>query len=190
MSPLSTSEIGCREVTDASASAAGCEIEVKDHASYVPMVPNEQLAGVFAAAVADLGVPMEFDPKTPDVKSGATDQGNVCFTVPAIHPNYDIGAPVGATNHTEGFTKATGTLFAFERTLVVGQALGQSAWAILTDDELATNVSKAFEATVLKRRQYITKEEEWLAVTIYNEELSREGASPASRVGKCTCNHD
>ncbi|OKL56347.1 hypothetical protein UA08_08537 [Talaromyces atroroseus] len=101
------------------------------------MVPNEQLAGVFASAMADMDVPMEFDPGTTEVKPGATDQGNVAFVVPSIHPNYDIGAPLGATNHTEGFTAAAGTPFAFKRTLVVGQGLAKTAWAMLTDDELA-----------------------------------------------------
>ncbi|ETS79283.1 hypothetical protein PFICI_09136 [Pestalotiopsis fici W106-1] len=174
----------------AGAAAAGCDIELEDHTSYVPMIPNKALAATFADAMSDLGVPMEFDVNTTEVKAGATDQGNVTFVVPAIHPNYDIQAPKGATNHTIGFTAAAGTDFAFERTLVVGLGLARSAWVVLTDDKVADEMKAEFEADKDSRRSFLSEEEELQAVINYDKESFEKGEVPIRPGGNCSCNHD
>lgn len=36
---------------------------------------------------------------------GSTDQGNVTYEIPAIHPVYKIDTPPGVGNHTPGFAE-------------------------------------------------------------------------------------
>lgn len=174
----------------AGALAAGCEIEVQDLTSYVPMVPNKKLGASFAKAMADLGVPMVFDINTNEVKPGATDQGNVAFVVPSIHPNYDINVPVGASNHTAGFTAAAATEFAFERTLVIANGMARAVWDVLTDDGINAAMRAEFDEGVKARRSYLSEEDEKVALTSYDKELFETGAAPLRPLGKCSCGGD
>ncbi|KAK2738467.1 amidohydrolase [Colletotrichum kahawae] len=144
----------------AGAIATGCKMQVEYDVFYAPMRPNKQLSLVFADSAADLGIPMLCDVNTKEVISGATDQGNVGCVVPVIHPVYGIEAKEGQSNHTVGFTEAAGTESAHERTLVIAKALARSAWAVLTDDEIASKVQREFEETVAERRRKISYEEE------------------------------
>ncbi|KAF4854329.1 Peptidase M20 domain-containing protein 2 [Colletotrichum siamense] len=144
----------------AGAIATGCKMQVEYDVFYAPMRPNKQLSLVFADCAADLGIPMWCDVDTKEVISGATDQGNVGCVVPVIHPIYGIEAKEGQSNHTVGFTEAAGAEPAHERSLIVAKALARSAWAVLTDDEVASKVQREFEETVAERRRKISCEEE------------------------------
>ncbi|KAF5501265.1 Peptidase M20 domain-containing protein 2 [Colletotrichum siamense] len=144
----------------AGAIATGCRMQVEYDVFYAPMRPNKQLSLVFADCAADLGIPMWCDVDTKEVISGATDQGNVGCVVPVIHPIYGIDAKEGQSNHTVGFTEAAGAEPAHERSLIVAKALARSAWAVLTDDEVASKVQREFEETVAERRRKISCEEE------------------------------
>ncbi|KAI8154176.1 hypothetical protein K4K49_009808 [Colletotrichum sp. SAR 10_70] len=139
---------------------AAVEYAVEYDVFYAPMRPNKQLSLVFADCAADLGIPMWCDVDTKEVISGATDQGNVGCVVPVIHPIYGIEAKEGQSNHTVGFTEAAGAEPAHERSLIVAKALARSAWAVLTDDEVASKVQREFEETVAERRRKISCEEE------------------------------
>ncbi|KAJ0344286.1 hypothetical protein COL154_010245 [Colletotrichum chrysophilum] len=144
----------------AGAIATGCKMQVEYDVFYAPMRPNKQLSLVFADCAADLGIPMWCDVDTKEVISGATDQGNVGCVVPVIHPIYGIDAKEGQSNHTVGFTEAAGAEPAHERSLIVAKALARSAWAVLTDDEVASKVQRELEETVAERRRKISCEEE------------------------------
>jgi hypothetical protein len=69
----------------------------------------------------------------------------VTYTVPGIHPIYDIGAAPGEGNHTHGFTKHAGTDYAFEQTLKFADGLAQVGFEILKDDTYAQKVTEEFK---------------------------------------------
>ena len=56
--------------------------------------------------------------------TGSTDQGNVSWVVPAIHPTFNVGA--FAINHTEAFTQVAATDAAHKAMIEVGQALAMT----------------------------------------------------------------
>ncbi|KAH7019370.1 hypothetical protein EDB80DRAFT_746263 [Ilyonectria destructans] len=99
---------------------------IPDHSSvdycyqmvYAPLHPNKLLSIVFTEAM---------------VIGGSTDQGNIGFIVPVIHPIYGIDSKEGQFNHTVGFTEAAGTEDAFRRTLKVGNGLARVACVVFVD---------------------------------------------------------
>ncbi|KAI3551224.1 amidohydrolase [Colletotrichum filicis] len=167
----------------AGAIATGCEMKVEYDVFYAPLRPNKQLSLVFADAAADLGIPMWCDVDTKEVISGATDQGNVGCVVPVIHPIYGIEAKEGQSNHTAGFTEAAGAESAHERSLIIAKALARSAWAVLTDDEVASKVQREFEETISERRLEISLEEEMSLITKDSTQIS----TPVKKL--CSCDN-
>jgi len=169
--------------------ATGCEMEVKDHTSYCPLLPNKGMTKIFSDAMASLDVPMICDFKTRELTSGATDQGNVALVVPAIHPSYDIRAGPGNGNHTAGFTHAANTDFAFDRTLQVGMGMAQTAWAVLSDDAVAAAVKAEFDGDKERRRVTVKAEEELALVTRWDKEAYENG-TPSRQPTKCSCSDE
>ncbi|RGB28334.1 hypothetical protein C1646_767943 [Rhizophagus diaphanus] len=92
---------------------------------------------------------IEFKPKEEQekVSLGSTDQGNVTYVVPGIHPLYDIKAPQGSGNHTIGFTNAAKTEFAHEATLTASKGIALTALDFLIDDEFAKQVKCTFNTS-------------------------------------------
>ncbi|GBC10388.1 hypothetical protein RclHR1_00960005 [Rhizophagus clarus] len=76
---------------------------------------------------------------------GSTDQGNVTYVVPGIHPFYDIKPPEGCGNHTIGFTNAAKTESAHDDTLIASKGIALTALDFLIDDEFAKQVKDAFD---------------------------------------------
>ncbi|RDW65117.1 hypothetical protein BP6252_10768 [Coleophoma cylindrospora] len=132
---------------EGAAKATHCQINVERGRVYAELQPNQSLCALFAEVVGDLGIPMMCDFKTGIVNGGATDQGNVSYVVPSIHPVYGIQAGVGEFNHTVGFTKASGTKWALDRSLLVAEGLASTAWKVLADDVVASRVREEFEKT-------------------------------------------
>ena len=76
---------------------------------------------------------------------GSTDQGNVTYIVPGIHPLYDIKPPKGAINHTPGFTDAAKTEVAHEATLTASKGIALTALDFLVEEEFVKQVNMAFD---------------------------------------------
>ena len=79
------------------------------------------------------------------ISVGSTDQGNVTYIVPGIHPMYDIKPPKGAINHTPGFTDAAKTEVAHKATLTASKGIALTALDFLVDEEFAKQVKKTFD---------------------------------------------
>lgn len=166
--------------------ATGCDIKVERGKVYAELQPNKFLCTMFSEAVQALEIPMMCDFETLVVNGGATDQGNVCHVCPAIHPVYGIQANEGEYNHTTGFTRASGTDWAFDRTLVVAEGLANVAWELLTNDTVATTVRNEFEASQQERRA-AGKEVSMESLSSYDEKLfTQAGIVPI----RCSCGHD
>ncbi|KAI9726673.1 MAG: hypothetical protein M1834_008938 [Cirrosporium novae-zelandiae] len=125
--------------------ATGCEVEVTDGSLYADLRPNKFLCILYTEIMAKLNSPVFCDVNTTEVIGGSTDQGNVSYVVPAIHPIYGIPVGPGNSNHTIGFATAAGTEEAFDRSLVVAKGLAITAWSILADDAVANKMKKEFD---------------------------------------------
>ena len=68
------------------------------------------------------------------------------YTVPGIHPTYEIGCGPGEGNHTHGFTKHASTDYAFEQTLKFADGLAKVGWDVLRDELFAQQVTEEFKA--------------------------------------------
>jgi amidohydrolase len=90
---------------EAGALASGAELSIKDHPVYADMRHDHDLVALYKANAEALG--RKFGGTTTFTRF-STDQGNVSYVVPAIHPIIDIDcAP--AVNHQPEFTAATVT---------------------------------------------------------------------------------
>jgi amidohydrolase len=171
---------------EGAATATGCEIKVERGKVYAELQPNKSLCTLFSEVVQDLGIPMMCDFNTSIVNGGATDQGNVSYVVPAIHPVYGIQAGAGEFNHTIGFTNASGTDWAFDRSLLVAEGLAKTAWKVLTNDDVAIKVKKEFEKSKRDRQAAGTD--------VSLDDLASFDESAFSQAGivpiRCSCGHE
>ena len=83
--------------------------------------------------------------------SYSTDQGNVSYKCPSIHPVYRIPAPNNAANHTKEFTAAASTDEAYRLTLQTATGMAATAWKVLSDDKLAADVKAEFGAQMSRK---------------------------------------
>lgn len=170
---------------EGAATATGCSIKVERGKVYAELHPNKFLCTIFSEAVQDLGIPMVCDFETGVVNGGATDQGNVSYVVPSIHPVYGIEANKGEYNHTLGFTRAAGTDSSFDRTMLVAEGLAYTAWKVLSDDDVASKMKAEFD----KDRK--DREDAGTLISIadlgsYDEQtFTKAGVIPI----RCSCGH-
>jgi len=82
----------------------------------------------------------------PHPGSYSTDQGNVTYVCPGIHPVYNIPNAQGA-NHTKEFTAAVITEEAYHLTLDTAKGMAATAWKVLKEDDFAREVKAEFEKT-------------------------------------------
>lgn len=131
-----------RRCMEAGAIATGCKLEVEEESGYADLRINMSLCGSFKKHMDANGIKIL---ESEGYIAAATDQGDVSYVVPALHAVIGIPVDDGSQNHTPGFTKATGTSVAHERTVASGKALAMTGWDILVDDALYQRVKQDFE---------------------------------------------
>lgn len=131
--------------------ATGCEVSIETQLSYYDMRPNKALCTAFVAEMKSLNTPVSclFDMKLP--YSWSTDQGNVSYVCPSIHPFFPISAP-DIFNHSAPFQVASGTDLAFSNAIKMAKGMAATGIRFLTDDELASKVRNDFEEDQAKIR--------------------------------------
>jgi amidohydrolase len=124
----------------AGAQASGAEVEVKwAPYRYLPMNNNASLASAYEANATAVGRSFLGQPVE---STGSTDQGNVSWVVPAIHPTFNVGA--FAINHTEAFTQVAATDAAHKAMIEVGQALAMTGVDVVLNEELLRQAKSEF----------------------------------------------
>jgi amidohydrolase len=124
----------------AGAQASGAQVEVKwAPYPYLPMNNNNTLAAAYEANAKAVG--RSFLGQAVE-STGSTDQGNVSWVVPAIHPTFNVGA--FAINHTEAFTEVAATDAAHKAMIEVGQALAMTGVDIVMSPELLREAKSDF----------------------------------------------
>jgi len=128
----------------AGAQASGAQVEVKwAPYPYLPMNNNPPLAGAYEANARAVGRSFM---KQAVESTGSTDQGNVSWVIPAIHPTFGVGA--FAINHTEAFTQVAATDSAHQAMIEVGQALAMTGVDVVLDPELLARTKAEFRGEV------------------------------------------
>jgi metal-dependent amidase/aminoacylase/carboxypeptidase family protein len=94
-----------RRCFEAGALASGATLAIKEHRVYADMRHDPDLTWLYRANAEALG--RQFGGAN-EFNRFSTDQGNVSYVVPAIHPILDIGS-APASNHQPGFAAATVT---------------------------------------------------------------------------------
>lgn len=132
----------------AGAETAGCIMECTMDISCDPVVTNAGLAELYKQHAQELGV--KFDDDDPDVVHfvASSDMGNVCHTVPSIHPIYRIKAD--GPNHTPEFTHAAGQPSAQEPTLVAAKAMALATLSLFHKPELLPKIRESFKEDMEK----------------------------------------
>ncbi|KAI5289581.1 hypothetical protein KEM54_003627 [Ascosphaera aggregata] len=125
---------------NAAAAATGCTVEVEWKEAYKELRANELIAARFAEYAK--AFKQNYLTLNPQGSMGAsTDQGNVSYEVPTLHPGYSI--PVESPdigNHHPGFTKASGTREAFDVTLDFALTLAATGLDVMKDAELRKDI--------------------------------------------------
>ena len=127
---------------EAAAKSTGCNVEIlEDMATHLDIASNSTLAKKFGDNWSALGA--SFD----DIYElgGSTDMGNVSYTVPSIHPCYQIGSG-SERNHTREFTAISNTPEAHAETLVAAKAMAHTCIDVLTTDGLLEEIIEVFKA--------------------------------------------
>jgi len=124
----------------AGAQASGASVEVKwAPYPYLPMHNNASLADAYKENALAVGRTF------PDIavdSTGSSDQGNVSWALPAIHPTFNVGA--FAINHTQAFTEVAATDSAHQSMIEVGQALAMTGVDVVLDAGLRERAKAEF----------------------------------------------
>ena len=127
---------------EAAAKSTGCDVEILEDmaATYLDIANNSTLAKRFGDNWGALGA--SFD----DIYDlgASTDMGNVSYTVPSIHPIYQVGSG-SEINHTREFTAVANTPEAHAETLVAAKAMAHTCIDVLTTDGLLDEIKKTFK---------------------------------------------
>jgi len=124
----------------AGAQASGAQVEVKwAPYPYLPMNNSNPLAEAYKANAVAVGRAF---PEIVVDSTGSSDQGNVSWALPAIHPTFNVGA--FAINHTEAFTQVAATDAAHQSMIEVGQALAMTGVDVVMDAELRGRAKAEF----------------------------------------------
>ncbi|KAA8906649.1 hypothetical protein FN846DRAFT_919027 [Sphaerosporella brunnea] len=131
----------------AGAEAAGCKWETTNSRPYLDLRSNGPMCKFFTDCMnqdfhRNFKETLEFD------SSGSTDQGNVSYVCPSIQPAFAIETK--ESNHTAPFTAAADLEDSYERAMSCGKGLAAVAIRVVTDENFAKEVWKAFEDTVPK----------------------------------------
>ncbi len=134
-----------RHCFEAGALATGCELTMDWHeaAEYAPMLNNRPMCDAYRRNGEALGKAF-IDPK--GLSTGSSDMGNVSQVVPAIHPNFSVGAM--AFTHSPQFTAAAITDAAHAGMLQTAKALAMTAIDVALEPGLIEAVKADFKGAV------------------------------------------
>ncbi|ROV92154.1 hypothetical protein VSDG_07555 [Cytospora chrysosperma] len=150
---------------EAGAKATDARLKMTPLQEYADHVPNRILARSYTRYFNSF-IPAKEDPYEPPtsripmnqdvdatrgVTRASTDQGDVSYEMPSLHPGFSIMAgPEGQGPHNPDFAVAAGTKDAFERCLRVGKALAGTALDVLTQKGLLEEVQAAWRKDMEK----------------------------------------
>jgi amidohydrolase len=132
-----------KDAARGAATATGAKVNIRKFAyTYISMLNNTTLAGVFEKHLSALGIPAEKLSR----RGVATDMGNVSRVVPAIHPFIAI-APRGTPWHSVESAGASASPQAHKAAVKAVKALALTAIDIFTNPDLTGRIREEFDNT-------------------------------------------
>ncbi len=128
-----------RELAEAAALAAACELEITFSGPSLPIKHNETIGTAFRANLETAGR----TDMGPDPTVGSTDMGNVSQRLPAIHPDLQI-CEDGIPGHSPAFRDAAAMPAADEATLLAATLIAQTAYDLLANPDLVAAAWREF----------------------------------------------
>lgn len=146
---------------EAGALATGAELNLTMRPyGYSNHVTNEPLAVSYAKYFSELSTNETLpDPELDKLRSpaGSTDQGNISWEFPSIHPFFGIynedGSVPGGAQHTAPFEVASGSRSAHDKAVLTAKSLAGVAVDILTVDGMLEEIKANFEEQVKGKEQ-------------------------------------
>ncbi|KAL3182754.1 hypothetical protein MRX96_029353 [Rhipicephalus microplus] len=133
----------------AGAEATGCTVEETRSFSFKPVVTNSVLARLYKKHAESFGVKFDDGNHEANLFVASSDMGDVCHTVPSIHPIFRIDT--AGPNHTKEFTDAAGHPSAQPPTLTAAKAMALACVDILLSPDVLIPEAKATFAVDMKR---------------------------------------
>jgi hypothetical protein len=134
-----------RRVVNAAALITGAMPTVTWGLIFSERYPNSVMGRVFTQNMALLGETML--PAPAGMAVGSSDFSNVSMIIPGIH-EYIAIAPLEVKTHTMEFAEAAASPRSDEMLLKGAQGLAMTAYDILTDQSLRTEINEEFHAKV------------------------------------------
>jgi amidohydrolase len=129
-----------RQVAEAAALAADCELEIEFSGGSMTMRDNGVLLDRWITNIQAYGVP---DNEIDMVHLGSSDMGNVSHALPTIHPYLAI-CDEGVPGHSTLFRDAAATPRADEATLLAATLVAQTAYDLFADPALVDAAWREF----------------------------------------------
>lgn len=131
-----------KDCARAGALATGCRLEMtRFEFSYDNLVTNQGLSRTFCEAIRDIaGIELT----KPRESMGSSDVGQVSQACPTIHPYFGIANDRNVFGHSRELAEATLTDYAKEQMRNTIAALALTAYRVMTDSALYTEISKEF----------------------------------------------
>ncbi|KAF9889033.1 hypothetical protein FE257_008010 [Aspergillus nanangensis] len=124
---------------EGAATGAGCSVDFKWAESYKDLQCSPAMNDRFHLhAQADN---LNYLASPPTVSGASTDQGNVSYELPSLHPGFliDVESPEVGPHHPK-FAQAAGTRSAFDAALQFGKLMAATGCDILDDSSLRENM--------------------------------------------------
>ncbi|KAJ9150458.1 Peptidase M20 domain-containing protein 2 [Pleurostoma richardsiae] len=144
----------CRKLVaccEGAATATGCTVGFDWANTYKDLQCSNAIATRFEQMAASQG--QSYMRTSPTVSGGSTDQGNVGYELPALHPSFSIPVEVpGVGPHNPGFQKAAASPAGFDAALRFGKVLAATGLEILQDKSLRDEMWAEHRATFGKTK--------------------------------------
>ncbi|KAG9522416.1 hypothetical protein KCU93_g7071, partial [Aureobasidium melanogenum] len=137
---------------EGAATATGAKLKMTPQSTYLDHVPNKALGRSYAKHFVGLGGELA----VPEVElltsatQASTDQGDISHAFPSLSPGFWVKSVAedgeqGGGPHTPDFTRASRTIEAHDKALMVGKALAATAVDVLTVDGYLKEIRREFE---------------------------------------------
>ncbi|KAH8895631.1 hypothetical protein GQ53DRAFT_640464 [Thozetella sp. PMI_491] len=131
---------------EGAAIATGCTVEFDWKRTYKELSCSETIAKVFEQFAIEQQ--QNYDLRLDVLAGASTDQGNVSYELPSLHPGFAI--PVDVPNvgpHHPDFEKAAGAEKAFEAAMRFGRVMASTGVQILRDEKLREKMWAEYRET-------------------------------------------
>lgn len=125
----------------------GTKSKIEKGLIYSERYVNKTIDEKLKENIKKYGIEMNYPDE--NMKLGSSDIGNISLKIPSIHSYIKISEEY-IQSHSKEFTEASKTNYAHKQMIKASKALAETAYDILTDKNLQSQIQKEFDKTVPK----------------------------------------